>query len=132
MSLRPRANTTAVVPPKPPTTLQQQSSPIAAPAVNPLEKIAKAQASNGDDKIAAAIEKALQEQANVVNYTDLNPTEQAVAQLGVAPNALGGMRWLNEAHYKQLQKDNAIEAQFGRRLEAFSQLMTAAEGNTAK
>ena len=88
MSLRPRpANTTAVA----------SSAPSASVGTHALTKIATAQAANGNQEIAAVIEKALLEQKNAtVSYDSLNPTEKAVAQLGVSATTLGGMKWLNE------------------------------------
>lgn len=60
-------------------------------------------------------------EANVLNMDDLTPREQAVARLGVDPNSLVGISWLNDAHHAQLVKDNALSPTFARQLEAYKQ-----------
>lgn len=53
------------------------------------------------------------------------PTEEksrqqdAASKLNVDPNALKPIGWLNEAHYVQLYKKNALEENFARQIEAF-------------
>ena len=53
---------------------------------------------------------------------DLNPVEQAAATLGVDPDGIKPISWLNEAHYKELKKSNALDSNLGRRIEAYKHL----------
>ena len=61
------------------------------------------------------------QEANVLNMDDLTPREQAVARLGVDPDSLVGISWLNDRHHAQLVKDNALSPTFARQLEAYKQ-----------
>lgn len=58
---------------------------------------------------------------NALNMDDLTPREQAVARLGVDPDSLVGISWLNDRHHAQLVKDNALSPTFARQLEAYKQ-----------
>ena len=53
---------------------------------------------------------------------DLNPVEQAAATLGVDPDGIKPISWLNEAHYSELKKSNALDSNLGRRIEAYKHL----------
>ena len=53
---------------------------------------------------------------------DLNPVEQAAATLGVDPDGIKPISWLNEAHYNELKKSNALDCNLGRRIEAYKHL----------
>lgn len=53
---------------------------------------------------------------------DLNPVEQAAATLGVDPDGIKPISWLNEAHYNELKKSNALDSNLGRRIEAYKHL----------
>lgn len=57
-----------------------------------------------------------------LTYDDLTPTEQAVANLGVQPNALKPIGWLNDAHHDQLIKANALESNLARRIAAYTHI----------
>ena len=52
--------------------------------------------------------------------------QQAAASLEVSHEELKPISWLNDAHYTQLQKKNALDGQFVRRIEAYR-----AESNAA-
>ena len=54
-----------------------------------------------------------------VHFDDLSPTEQAAATLGVQPDGLKPIGWLNDAHYNQLRNNNSLDPQFARRIEAY-------------
>ena len=63
--------------------------------------------------------------APVVEFENLSRTEQAVAALGVSPNAIKPIEWLNEAHKQQLLKNNSLDPHLARRLEAFAVVSAA-------
>jgi len=52
-------------------------------------------------------------------FDALNPTEQAVATLGVSPNAWKPITFMNSAHYNQLVSSNMLDDTLQRRIEAF-------------
>jgi hypothetical protein len=54
-----------------------------------------------------------------LSMADLTQTEQAVASLGVDPNALKPISWMNEAHYNTLLRANAVDGDLARKLEAY-------------
>ena len=55
-------------------------------------------------------------------FDQLTPTEQAAASLGVAPDGFKPIGWLNQAHYEQLKKNNALSSGLQRRIEAFRKI----------
>lgn len=57
---------------------------------------------------------------------DLTETEQAAASLGVQPDSLVGLSWLNNAHHEQLVKANALSDDLARRIEAYRQVSAVA------
>jgi hypothetical protein len=50
---------------------------------------------------------------------EMTRQQDAASRLNVDPNALKPIGWLNEAHYVQLYKKNALEENFARQIEAF-------------
>jgi hypothetical protein len=54
-----------------------------------------------------------------LDFDQLNPTEQAAASLGVQPNALKPIGWLNDAHHKTLLQSNSLDPHLARRIEAY-------------
>ena len=72
--------------------------------------------------------------APVLEFDQLNPTEQAAASLGVQPDALKPIGWLNDAHHKSLLDNNMLDSHLARRIEAYKVVSTAsaeAAGNIA-
>jgi hypothetical protein len=59
------------------------------------------------------------EGAAKLTMADLNETERAVATLGVDPNSLKPIGFMNTAHYTTLLKANALDGDLARRLEAY-------------
>ena len=49
--------------------------------------------------------------------------KQAADALGVDPQALKPIGWLNEAHYEQLNKKNVLGPDFARQIEAYRKEM---------
>ena len=52
-------------------------------------------------------------------YDALAPHEQAAASLGVSPNELKPIGFMNAAHYEQLKAQNALSDDLARRIEAY-------------
>jgi len=65
-----------------------------------------------------------------VSFDDLDPVEQAAASLGVHPKSLQPISWLNNAHFDQLKKNNALDATLERRIAAYKLVSTATENVT--
>ena len=53
-----------------------------------------------------------------VGMDDLTATERAAANLGVEPDALQPMQWLNDKHFEHLKKTNALGDTLARQIEA--------------
>lgn len=60
-------------------------------------------------------------------FDDLTPTEQAAASLGVQPDSIKPIGWLNDAHYTNLKENNALDPTLARRIEAFRHVSAASE-----
>lgn len=54
-----------------------------------------------------------------LTFDQLTPTEQAAASLGVDPNALKPISFMNNKHYESLIKANALDDNLARRIEAY-------------
>lgn len=52
-------------------------------------------------------------------FDQLSGTEQAAGSLGVHPEAWKPIRFMNNAHYKQLIESNSLDDTLARRIEAF-------------
>ena len=52
-------------------------------------------------------------------YDSLAPHEQAAASLGVSPNELKPIGFMNAAHYEQLKAQNALSDDLARQIEAY-------------
>ena len=66
-----------------------------------------------------------------LNFDELSPVEQAAASLGVKPDALKPIGWLNEAHYDQLKKKNMLTQDLQRRIEAFKHVAMRSENTNS-
>jgi hypothetical protein len=60
-----------------------------------------------------------------LTFDDLNPVEQAAASLGVQPDAIKPIGWLNDAHFQTLKDNNALHPDLSRRIEAFRHVSKA-------
>ena len=54
-----------------------------------------------------------------IAFDELTSVEQSAASLGVHPEAWKPISFMNEAHYKTLMANNALDATLARRIEAF-------------
>ena len=70
---------------------------------------------------AAAVERGINEQSTApqLMIKDLTETERSVVALGIDPSAWKPIGFLNESHYGQLLKANALDGDLARRLEAY-------------
>ena len=60
-------------------------------------------------------------------YDSLAPHEQSAASLGVHPDALKPIGFLNAGHYEQLKKSNALSDDLARRIEAYKVVASSSE-----
>lgn len=75
-----------------------------------------ARAADRADAIAAAAPEGVQASAA---FDALTPVEQSAASLGVHPEAYRPIAFMNNSHYEQLIKANALDPELARRIEAF-------------
>ena len=57
---------------------------------------------------------------SIAAYEQLTPVEQSVASLGVHPDALSPIGWINTAYHAHLQEQNALAPDLARRIAAYS------------
>ena len=57
--------------------------------------------------------------STALKLSDLTETERSAASLGVSPDEWKPIGWLNEAHYEALLKENRIDAELAKKVEAF-------------
>ena len=55
-------------------------------------------------------------------FEQLSGTEQAAGSLGVHPEAWKPIKFMNNAHFDSLKKNNALDDDLARRIEAFRQV----------
>lgn len=60
-------------------------------------------------------------------YDSLMPHEQAAASLGVHPDSLRPIGFMNSAHYDNLKKSNALSDDLSRRIEAYKKVAEDAQ-----
>jgi hypothetical protein len=70
-------------------------------------------------QVAEISAAAADDQNPTLNFADLNPTEQSAASLGVNPNELKPIEWINRQHYNTLLKNNVLDAKLAQGLEAY-------------
>ena len=58
----------------------------------------------------------------VPQFDQLSSTEQAAGSLGVHPEAWKPIKFMNNAHFDSLKKNNALDDDLARRIEAFRQV----------
>ena len=54
-----------------------------------------------------------------VTWDSLTETEKSAASIGVAPDAWKPISWLNEGHYGELLRNNALDSRLTQKIEAF-------------
>lgn len=107
MSIRPKVSTATA-----PTTTAYGTHFSAQPAVAAMPAY--------DPTAPAPMADHMQVDASPpLSFDDLTPTEQAAASLGVQPDSLKPISWLNDAHYENLKSNNALEPNLVRRIEAY-------------
>ena len=53
------------------------------------------------------------------DFDSLNETEKSAATIGVAPDAWKPIGWLNQGHYGELLRNNALDGRLTQKIEAF-------------
>tara|TARA_B110000902_G_scaffold123618_2_gene144462 strand:- start:4967 stop:5311 length:345 start_codon:yes stop_codon:yes gene_type:complete len=92
------------------------SSGVANPKVEALQK------ELADLKIAAIEASTVESSAEQVashEFDKLGPNEQAAASLGVHPESWKPISFMNNKHYDQLKRANALDDDLARRIEAY-------------
>jgi hypothetical protein len=54
-----------------------------------------------------------------LTFDSLNETEKSAATIGVAPDAWKPISWLNQGHYTELLRKNALGGRLTQQIEAF-------------
>lgn len=58
------------------------------------------------------------------DFDSLNETEKSAATIGVAPDAWKPIGWLNQGHYGELLRNNALGGRLTQQIEAFRTVST--------
>ena len=80
---------------------------------------------HGDDSIKSPAQQLRSDIASVrsseteVTWESLNEVEKSAASIGVAPDAWKPIGWLNEGHYGELLRNNALDGRLTQKIEAF-------------
>ena len=80
---------------------------------------------HGDDTIKSPAQQLRSDIASVrsseteVTWESLNEVEKSAASIGVAPDAWKPIGWLNEGHYGELLRNNALDGRLTQKIEAF-------------
>lgn len=61
-------------------------------------------------------------EAAVPEFASLSETEKSAATIGVAPDSWKPMSWLNQGHYGELLRQNALAGRLVQQIEAFKQV----------
>lgn len=115
MSLRPRQEAT--------TDVQAVRSNLAALRETWLSgENEQQQAPKAPTQAAAAGAPESEALESALGFDDLSQTEQSAASLGVHPQSLKPISFINEGHFKALIKANALDANLARRIEAYKKV----------
>jgi len=80
---------------------------------------------HGDDTIKSPAQQLRSDIASVrsseteVTWESLSETEKSAASIGVSPDAWKPISWLNEGHYGELLRNNALDGRLTQKIEAF-------------
>jgi hypothetical protein len=61
------------------------------------------------------------------DFDALTETEKSAAQIGVAPDAWKPIGWLNQGHYGELLRNNALGGRLTQQIEAFRTVSTTGQ-----
>ena len=61
----------------------------------------------------------IENDSTALKLSDLSETERSAASLGVHPDEWKPIGWINEQHYETLLKENRIDADLAKKVEAF-------------
>tara|TARA_B110000211_G_C13544382_1_gene320802 strand:- start:189 stop:461 length:273 start_codon:yes stop_codon:yes gene_type:complete len=54
-----------------------------------------------------------------LTWENLTETEKSAASIGVAPDSWKPISWMNEGHYGELLRNNALDSRLTQKIEAF-------------
>ena len=78
---------------------------------------------HGDDSTQSPAQQLRMDIATVrsteVTWEQLNEVEKSAASIGVTPDAWKPIGWLNEGHYGELLRNNALDGRLTQKIEAF-------------
>ncbi len=80
---------------------------------------------HGDDTIKSPAQQLRSDIASVrsseteVTWEQLTEVEKSAASIGVAPDSWKPISWLNEGHYGELLRNNALDGRLTQKIEAF-------------
>lgn len=94
------------------TTHPALSEPISSQTPNPSSTFKFEAISKGEEGAA-------------LSWNDLNETEKSAASLGVDPSSWKPIAFMNHAHYDTLLKNNALDGELAKKLEAYRQVSTS-------
>jgi hypothetical protein len=63
----------------------------------------------------------------VPDFASLNEAEKSAATIGVAPDSWKPIGWLNQGHYGELLRNNALGGRLTQQIEAFKQVASGSE-----
>lgn len=61
----------------------------------------------------------MESDSTALKLSDLTETERSAASLGVHPDEWKPIGWINEQHYDTLLKENRIDSELAKKVEAF-------------
>ena len=79
-------------------------------------------AANASDSLAA---EGAETTPNAPSFDQLSGVEQSAASLGVHPDSWKPIGFMNNAHFEQLKKSNALSDDLARRIDAYKQVSMA-------
>ena len=110
-------------------SVRRVDTSVAQPHVQQLQKelgdlkTAAIAANAADDLATAGAETA----PNAPSFDQLSGTEKSAASLGVHPDAWKPIGFMNNMHYDQLMKSNALDADLARRIESYRVVAQASQ-----
>lgn len=63
-------------------------------------------------------------ESTALDFDSLTETEKSAATIGVSPDAWKPIGWLNQGHYGELLRANALSGRLTQKIEAFKQVST--------
>ena len=84
----------------------------------------KEESNNPIQQLRADIASMRASEQNQLTWEQLTETEKSAASIGVSPDAWKPISWLNQGHYGELLRANALSGRLTQKIEAFKQVST--------